>query len=113
MAREVKGDLVHEINTLEELRELGSSFQSVEFLLLSLIGEVLDCRTEEIVEIRALKKGMTNRSFQFTCRRRQHRPHPGEGTGKMINRKQEYDVYQALKGKEIADPVRDTSPKRI
>ena len=66
--REVKGDLVHEINTLEELRELDHHSSQLNSDILSLIGEVLDCRTEEIVEIRALKKGMTNRSFQFTCR---------------------------------------------
>ncbi len=110
--REVKGDLVHEINTLEELRELDHHSSQLNSDILSLIGEVLDCRTEEIVEIRALKKGMTNRSFQFTCRRKRYIARiPGEGTGKMINRKQEYDVYQALKGKEIADPVRYISPE--
>ena len=66
--REVKGDLVHEINTLEELRELDHHSSQLNSDILSLIGDVLDCRTEEIVDIRALKKGMTNRSFQFTCR---------------------------------------------
>ena len=47
MAREVKGDLVHEINTLEELRELDHHSSQLNSDILSLIGEVLDCRTEE------------------------------------------------------------------
>ena len=30
---------------------------------------------------------------------------PGEGTDKMINRSQEYAVYEQLNGKNITDPV--------
>lgn len=110
--REVQGSLVCEINTLEELRELDHHSSQLNSDILALIENVLNCKAEEIVEIRALKKGMTNRSFQFSCRGKRYIARiPGEGTGKMINREQEYDVYQALKGKEIADPVCYISPE--
>lgn len=36
---------------------------------------------------------------------------PGEGTDKMINRKNEYNVYQALEGQNICDPVCYMSPE--
>lgn len=59
-----------------------------------------------------MKKGMTNRSFEFVCRDKRYIMRiPGEGTGKLINRRHEYDVYQCLRGKAISDPVVYISPE--
>lgn len=104
--REVSQNLVYEINTLEELRDLDEDSNQLNSEIISLISEVLSCETEEIIDIKALKKGMTNRSFEFACRGEHYIMRvPGEGTDKMINRKNEYCVYEALNGTNISDPV--------
>lgn len=110
--REVKSEMVCEINTYEELRELDSDSNQLQSDVIQLILQVLACKEKEITEIRALKKGMTNRSFQFSCRGKKYIMRiPGEGTDKMINRKQEYDVYTQLAGRDITDPVVYMSPE--
>ncbi len=104
--REVSQNLVYEINTLEELRDLDEDSNQLNSEIISLISEVLSCETKEIIDIKALKKGMTNRSFEFACRGEHYIMRvPGEGTDKMINRKNEYCVYEALNGTNISDPV--------
>lgn len=109
--REVSSEEVYEINTLEELRELDSNSSQLNSDILAVIQKEFSCEANEIVDIKALKKGMTNRSFQFTLRGKRYITRiPGEGTGQMINRAQEYEVYQTLKGKNIADPVCYISP---
>ena len=52
----------------------------------------------EIHNIHTLKKGMTNRSFSFKCNDKRYIMRiPGEGTDKLIDRKEEYDVYQQVR----------------
>ena len=110
--REVSQNLVYEINTLEELRELDEDSNQLNSDIISLISEVFSCDKKDIVEIKALKKGMTNRSFEFKCQGERYIMRvPGEGTDKMINRKNEYNVYKALEGQHISDPVCYISPE--
>ncbi len=110
--RKVNGEEVHEINTYEQLRELDSDSNHLQSAIIRLICEVLHCRKSEIIGIRSLKKGMTNRSFQFQCRDQRYIMRvPGEGTGQMINRRNEYSVYRQLNGKNITDPVIFISPE--
>lgn len=105
-AKLVQSEKVYEINTYEQLRELDDNSNQLQSEILELIAKVLGCRIGEIERIRALKKGMTNRSFEFSCRGKRYIMRiPGEGTGCLINRKNEYRVYDVLKGKNITDPV--------
>ena len=104
--REVSKDKVREINTLEELKDLDHDSLHLEAGILKIIQEELDCGLDDIQEITLLKKGMTNRSFLFSCKGKRYIMRiPGEGTDQMINRKNEYKTYQELKGKGICDPV--------
>lgn len=104
--KEVSKEKVWEINTLEELRDLDHNSLQLEVGVLKIIQEVLDCSIEDIKDITLLKKGMTNRSFLFSCRDRKYIMRiPGEGADKMIDRQKEYDTYKALEGKEISDQV--------
>lgn len=49
---------------------------------------------------------MTNRSFLFDVNDTRYIMRiPGEGTNQLLNRKQEYDVYQAIKNLHISDEV--------
>lgn len=110
--REVPDEKVSEVNTYEQLRELDSDSNQLQSDIIRLISQVFSCDEKEITEIQSLKKGMTNRSFRFRCRGKYYIMRiPGEGTGKMINRQQEYEVYRQLQGRDITDPVIYMSPK--
>ena len=93
-----------EINTYEQLRELDGDSNQLQSDVLDLIAQVFSCGNEEIKEIAVLKKGMTNRSFLFTVRGSKYIMRvPGEGTDKLINRKQEAAVYETISGLGLCD----------
>lgn len=61
---------------------------------------------EEIQDIVVLKKGMTNRSVLFICRGKKYIMRiPGEGTGQLINRRQEAEVYRMIAERHICDDI--------
>lgn len=68
-----------------------------------MIGKALNAKSDEITDIAVLKKGMTNRSFLFTCKGKKYIMRiPGEGTDQLINRRQEAEVYHTIDGKKSA-----------
>ena len=93
-----------EINTYEQLRELDGGSNQLRSEVLDVIAQVFGCGTEEITDIEVLKKGMTNRSFLFSCRGGKYIMRvPGEGTDKLIDRRQEAAVYKTISGKGLCD----------
>ena len=111
-ARIVHASEVVEVNTYEQLRELDSDSHSLQADALETISNVLHCRQEEIVDIQILKKGMTNRSFLFSVKDRKYIMRiPGEGTDRLINRQQEAEVYQEIKGKALCDDLVYINPQ--
>lgn len=93
-----------EINTYEQLRDLDRGSSQLRSEVLDVIAQVFGCGTQEITEISVLKKGMTNRSFLFSCRGGKYIMRvPGEGTDKLIDRRQEAAVYAAISGKGLCD----------
>ena len=57
---------------------------------ISMITKALKVSPAEVANITVLKKGMTNRSFLFTCRDKKFIIRiPGEGTDQLINRREE------------------------
>lgn len=103
-ARQVSAGDVIEINTFEELRAVDDTSSHLHSDALSLIASCLHCKEAELSEIQVLKKGMTNRSFSFTCRGDKYIMRiPGEGTDSLINRRQEAAVYNAIQGHDLCD----------
>lgn len=103
-ARQVHFSDVSEINTYEQLRELDCDSQQLKSGAITMITDVLGVKPFEITDITTLKKGMTNRSFLFTCHGKKYIMRiPGEGTEQLINRKQEAAVYQIIGNKGISD----------
>lgn len=97
---------VVEINTYEQLRELDEESDQLKSDAISIIANALCADAKEIVDITVLKKGMTNRSFMFTCRDIRYIMRiPGEGTDKLINRQQEAIVYKTIAGKGVCDEL--------
>lgn len=73
---------------------------------LRVIGAVLHANPEEVTGVSALKKGMTNRSFLFSCRGENYIMRvPGEGTGRLINRRSEAAVYRLIQGRGLCEDV--------
>lgn len=103
-ARVVHASNVVEINTYEQLRELDGDSDHLKSDALDTIAKVLECRSEEIIDISVLKKGMTNRSFLFSVHDEKYIMRiPGEGTDQLINRREEAEVYRTIKGKGLCD----------
>lgn len=102
----VDAEDVVEINTYEQLRELDKNSSHLQSDAIATAAKIIGVGSNEIVDISVLKKGMTNRSFLFTCRNRKYIMRiPGEGTQQLIDRRAEAEVYQRLKGKGICDNV--------
>lgn len=80
---------------------------------MELIAEIFLCSLEDINHVRLLKEGMTNRSFSFSINDQKYIIRvPGEGTEKLINRFEEAQVFQAIKGLELCDDPVYIDPKR-
>ncbi len=112
-AKVVPATEVVEINTYEQLRELDSDSNHLKSDALAVISKVLQVEQNEIRDITVLKKGMTNRSFLFTCNERKYIMRiPGEGTDQLINRKEEASVYQVINGRNICDDIAYINPEK-
>ncbi len=67
-ARVVHSADVVEINTYEQLREIDSDSNQLKTDAIQVIDKALNAKSDEVTDITVLKKGMTNRSFLFTCK---------------------------------------------
>lgn len=100
-------DQVYEFENLEELRLFDPKYQNhSDNTAMKLVSQVFEVPESGITDIRCLKSGMTNKSFLFQV---QGRPFicriPGPGTGLLINRKQEKQVYDAIAPLKITEHV--------
>ncbi len=105
-ANVVPANEIIEINTYEQLRDLDHSSKHLKNDAISIITKELHAKEKEITNITVLKKGMTNRSFLFKCHDHDYIMRiPGKGTDQLINRKEEANVYQVIKDKNISDDL--------
>lgn len=106
VARVVHSTDVVEINTYEQLREIDGDSNQLKTDAIHVICNALKVKESEITDITVLKKGMTNRSFLFSCKGKKYIMRiPGEGTDRLINRKQEASVYHIIDGMNICDDI--------
>ena len=100
-----------EINSYEELMELDSHSNHLKTEAIKIIENALRVDKTEIHNIHTLKKGMTNRSFSFECNNKRYIMRiPGRGTDKLIDRKEEYDVYQQVRDKPYTENILYLNP---
>ena len=100
----VKDEDVAEIVTYEDLQKLDPKSPSLSSEIIDIISETLHAEPDEIYGFEILKKGMTNRSFLFSCQGQKYVMRiPGEGTDQLINRKQEAEVYKTIAGLQLCD----------
>lgn len=73
--------------------------------IVDIIKTIFNIQNDDVTLI-PLKQGMTNDSFIFSINNERYIIRvPGVNTEKIINRHQEYDVYQAIKNEEFVEPV--------
>lgn len=98
---------IYEFESLDELRLFDSSYLlSAKNEYMALIASVLNCNESSIMNISPSHFGMTNKSFLFEVSGAKYIFRlPGEGTEHMINRHQEYAVYQAIKDLNLSDKL--------
>ncbi len=102
----VAKNVIYQIDSFEDLRRIDSQSVHLHSDIIKLICRVLSIGSNEISDIVALKKGMTNRSFLFSCKGDKYIMRiPGEGTDLLIDRQQEAMVYRTLDGKGICDEI--------
>lgn len=101
-----------EINSYEDLRNIDKNNLELEHEAIKVICHVLKVDIDDIKKIEALKKGMTNKSFCFEVNGKKYIMRiPGEGTDKLISRKNEFLVYSVIKNKNISDNVLYMNPQ--
>ena len=98
---------VYEFENLEELRRFDSRYQNrSNNQAMELVAQVFRVPESEIVQLRCLKSGMTNKSFLFAIRGRHYICRiPGPGTAELINRREEKAVYDAVAPLGITERV--------
>lgn len=102
----VEDNVYSEINTFEDLIRLDSHSDALDNEHIKIICNVFCVGLDDVKNVVISKKGMTNRSFIFEIKDKKYIMRvPGEGTDKLINRKQEYDVYQIVSPLGISDKV--------
>ena len=98
---------VFEFECIEDLRQFDPEYYNkTPNILLKTIENVFNVKECEILNIKNLKAGMTNRSFSFSINDKYYIFRlPGEGTDKLINRKQEREIYSAIESLGISDDL--------
>lgn len=100
------------IDTYEQLREIDSDSNHLRSDAIETAAKALSVPSQEIREITVLKKGMTNRSFLFRCGEKRYIMRiPGEGTDRLINRREEAEVYSIVRDRGICDRVIYINPE--
>lgn len=96
---------IYEFENLEELRRFDSRYQTrSNNEALELIAKVFRVPESEIHDLRCLKSGMTNKSFLFQIDGKSYICRiPGPGTGLLINRREEAEVYRTIQPLGISD----------
>lgn len=111
-AREMNRGEFYDVNSFEDLRQADPDSPDLMNGNIRAILSAFGANLRQISDVRIMKKGMTNRSFLFTYKNKDYIMRvPGEGTESLINRKQEFAVYQAIKDFHISDDVRYMDPE--
>ena len=86
-------------------------FQAIHARELMVIAEALGAEMGDLSDFEPMVKGMTNRSFLFTCKGTRYILRiPGEGTDSLVNRREEAAVYRAISGTGLCDDVAYINP---
>ena len=100
-------NVIYEFENVEALREFDDRYRHHSgSKAMELVSRVFSVPESEIREIRCLKAGMTNNSWLFSVKGRSYICRiPGEGTEKLINRKEEKEAYETVRPLQLTDEL--------
>lgn len=111
-ARIVSSQTVIEINTYEQLRDLDEDSEHLKSGTIEVIANALKVGIKDIENIKVLKKGMSNRSFLFTCFGEKYIMRiPSKSTESIFDRNEEATVYSVISGFDISEELIYINPK--
>lgn len=99
--------VIYEFENIEELRRFDDRYNHDSGSeAMQLVSRVFSVPESEIQKIRCLKAGMTNNSWLFSVGDRSYICRiPGEGTEKLINRREEKEAYEAVRHLDLTDEL--------
>lgn len=98
--------VIHEFDTISDIKEYDSESNGLGSEAIDFVTRALKVDERKIKDISCVKEGMTNHSYRFSIDDVYYIARvPGEGTEKFIDRKNEYEVYKALKPHDITEEV--------
>ena len=100
--------IIYEFDSLKELQQFDKEcLKNINSDILDVICSTFNCDISDINDIKVLKFGMTNKSFEFSCNGCKYIMRvPGEGTDLLINRFYEAENYKAIGNMKISDKVK-------
>ena len=103
--RKYNPGVIYEFDSLEELRSFDPDFvENVDSQIFDNISKVLHCERTQILDVVAIKKGLTNMSFKFTVDGTDYvYRHPGARTSEIIDRASETYSQQIARDLGIDD----------
>lgn len=111
--KKISNNDYYEINKYEQIAELDPNSKQLQSAAIDEIKKVFDVDSSEIKDLKALKKGMTNKSFMFTVNDKTYIMRtPGNGSELFINRKEEAEVYGLISKLNISDNVIYINPDK-
>ena len=98
---------IYEFENIEELRQFDDRYNhNSGSEAMALVSRVFEVPESEIRKIRCLKAGMTNNSWLFSVKGKDYICRiPGEGTEKLINRREEKEAYETVRPLGLTDEL--------
>ena len=99
--------VIYEFENIEELRQFDDRYNhNSGSEAMALVSRVFNVPESEIRRIRCLKAGMTNNSWLFSVKGKDYICRiPGEGTEKLIDRRQEKEAYETVRTLGLTDEL--------
>ena len=98
--------IIFEFDNLNDIKKYDKENTEFGSEAITFVSKAFKIKDNEIKNISCIKEGMTNHSYKFTYDGKSYIARvPGDGTDTYIDRKNEYDIYDKLKGKGITEEV--------
>ena len=98
--------IIFEFDNLSDIKKYDKENTEFGSEAITFVSKVFKIKDNEIENISCIKEGMTNHSYKFTYDGNTYIARvPGDGTDTYIDRKNEFEIFDKLKGKDIAEDI--------
>lgn len=98
--------MIYEFDSLSDIKSFDKETTEFGSQAITFVSKAFKIKDSEIENIECIKDGMTNRSYKFSYDGVTYLARvPGDGTSKYIDRKNEYNIFEKLKDKNITEEI--------